>query len=570
MKTSQKSITVNHVPIVWNEEGKGYTFFGLDAITFWTNPSLLSILGPLRNELGSEFYSLIIAYEASKSTYEDYHSMVDTMSHDFCEGFLKWGDAVSAAGWGSFSILSVDFANKQATVQIDDPWEMRILTADSTQDSVPFLSGKISGIFSHAFQTNCLSETLVVSTNPNRVILKVAPSIVSLEQALLTIQHKRKLSENVQLKANNSSLIRSQRKLDDILTTIGERIWETDEHLIVRDVSVLNVSKLKLTKDAIIGQSILKFFHPEDILLFQSACEQLKIGRLSVAELKIRVLNPDEESFWTNFKFKSVSDFSGNHCGFLGSARDISDEVLLATQMEEQRQKSIHSSKMASLGEMASSIAHEINNPLSEIVANAWHIRDLHENGALTTEELVAGLDTIEKTGHRIAEVIKGMRSFSRDASHDLFSVAFISSIIKDTLVFCKKRFVSHGIRLETLISDEKLALSCRPTQIGQVLLNVLNNAFDAVLPMSEKWVEIEVEDLGEVIEIRVTDSGPGMSQETKNKLMQPFFTTKDPGKGTGLGLAISRGIVESHGGRFFVDEKSSQTRFVVQLPKAR
>ena len=106
------------------------------------------------------------------------------------------------------------------------------------------------------------------------------------------------------------------------------------------------------------------------------------------------------------------------------------------------------------------------------------------------------------------------------------------------------------------------------PTQLSQVLFNLINNSFYAVESYPEKWVEVEVRILGmHDLIISVTDSGTGIEKEIADKIMKPFFTTKTPGKGTGLGLSISKDIIESHGGELSIDHTCSNTRFVIKLP---
>jgi C4-dicarboxylate-specific signal transduction histidine kinase len=99
------------------------------------------------------------------------------------------------------------------------------------------------------------------------------------------------------------------------------------------------------------------------------------------------------------------------------------------------------------------------------------------------------------------------------------------------------------------------------------VLLNLLNNAFDAVCDLPKPWVQVEANAVGNHVEISVTDSGSGIPAEIRNRIMQPFFTTKEAGKGTGLGLSISHGIASEHGGKLYIDEQSPHTRFVLVLP---
>jgi C4-dicarboxylate-specific signal transduction histidine kinase len=114
------------------------------------------------------------------------------------------------------------------------------------------------------------------------------------------------------------------------------------------------------------------------------------------------------------------------------------------------------------------------------------------------------------------------------------------------------------------------MTIECQSTQISQVILNLLNNAFDAVQGLEERWVKVAVIDLGERMEIRVSDSGKGIPAEIAKKILEPFYTTKEVGKGTGQGLGISRRIVERYGGRIVLgDSPLGGARFTATLPIA-
>jgi C4-dicarboxylate-specific signal transduction histidine kinase len=108
----------------------------------------------------------------------------------------------------------------------------------------------------------------------------------------------------------------------------------------------------------------------------------------------------------------------------------------------------------------------------------------------------------------------------------------------------------------------------CRPSQISQVILNLLNNAYDAVVGRNEAWIKIDVRSSDDAFEIAVTDSGEGIAPSVADRIMTPFFTTKPMGKGTGLGLSISSNIMIDHGGTLKLDRSCPRTRFVVTLPK--
>lgn len=113
----------------------------------------------------------------------------------------------------------------------------------------------------------------------------------------------------------------------------------------------------------------------------------------------------------------------------------------------------------------------------------------------------------------------------------------------------------------------EGLKIEGRPAQLSQVILNLISNAVDAIMHQPEKWVELKITLQNEMIIFSVTDSGNGIPKEVAEKIMQPFFTTKEIGKGTGLGLSISKGIVEDHQGKFYYDENCKNTRFCVEIP---
>ena len=127
--------------------------------------------------------------------------------------------------------------------------------------------------------------------------------------------------------------------------------------------------------------------------------------------------------------------------------------------------------------------------------------------------------------------------------------------------------YYDHNIILKVSEIPQVTVLA-REAQLAQVLLNLLNNSFDAVEEITNKWVSIDVIDKDKKFQIRVTDSGAGIPSEILDKVMYPFFTTKEVGKGTGLGLSISKGIVEEHKGRIFIDPSMQNTCFVIEFDK--
>ncbi len=243
------------------------------------------------------------------------------------------------------------------------------------------------------------------------------------------------------------------------------------------------------------------------------------------------------------------------------------DLMRLNEELDVQRAKNQYAGKMAALGEMAAGVAHEINNPLAVIMGRVFLLKKQIRTGSVAPTDIEEAANDVERTVMRIAKTIQALRFFSRDGANDEMSSVSVAEILQDTIELCSRRFAEHNVDLQMKPIPESLYVECRGSQISQVILNLLSNSFDAVSDQPTKWVRIDIEVQNKQLIISVTDSGPGISQELREKIMQPFFTTKVVGKGTGLGLSISRGIIVGHGGSLDLDVQANHTRFVLKLP---
>jgi C4-dicarboxylate-specific signal transduction histidine kinase len=237
-------------------------------------------------------------------------------------------------------------------------------------------------------------------------------------------------------------------------------------------------------------------------------------------------------------------------------------------KLDEQRKSALQSAKLSSLGQMAGGIAHEINNPLTIIMATATRMRRLKTNEE--TEKLLNdSIDKINSTVERIAKIIKGLRNFSRDSYNDPTLPTSLKKMIDETLLLCVASFRHNSVEI-TVLPFEDVNIEAREVQIEQVLLNLLNNAYDAIVDYPEKWIKIKVAVEKSTVKIFVIDSGARIKESVADMMLEPFFTTKEIGKGTGLGLSISKGIVEAHNGQLYYDKNYPNTCFVVELPRSQ
>ena len=245
------------------------------------------------------------------------------------------------------------------------------------------------------------------------------------------------------------------------------------------------------------------------------------------------------------------------------------------------QQQLIQAEKMASLGELTAGIAHEIQNPLNFVN----NFSDLNEELLAEAETALAGGDLnevhgllqnlkenevkIKNHGQRADAIVKSMLQHSRTSSGEKEPT--------DINVLCDEylRLAYHGLRakdknfnadLRTEFGPNLPKIRVIPQDIGRVLLNIINNGFQAVQGVKNPVISISTKHSGDQIEITIADNGPGIPDEIKDKIFQPFFTTKPTGQGTGLGLSLAYDIVKAHGGEMEVESERG-AKFMVRLP---
>lgn len=246
-----------------------------------------------------------------------------------------------------------------------------------------------------------------------------------------------------------------------------------------------------------------------------------------------------------------------------------------ARELERDQQALVEADKMASLGGAAAGIAHELGTPLATIRGRVQMLGRKLDAGRADSEEVRRVLRIVEELAERMSRIIRGMSSVTRNSDGDPFEKASLARIAHDAVELCSERTRRLGIdlrlRIESAVGrEDELHVPCREAQIGQVLINLIRNAADAVHELPQRWIEVAVEPDARSVHLGVTDSGGGLPPELRERVMAPFFTTKPVGEGTGLGLAISRSIAGAHHGALWIDDASPHTRFVLSLPRSR
>jgi DNA-binding response OmpR family regulator len=231
-------------------------------------------------------------------------------------------------------------------------------------------------------------------------------------------------------------------------------------------------------------------------------------------------------------------------------------------KLTETQAQLFHTSKLATLGEMSAGLAHEMNQPLSGISLTAENMKRLMDRDSLTKENMESALGDINASIKRMSKIIQHIRIFARQETLK-FSEIDVNEPIENALSLLGEQLRLHEIEVVKEYSDNLPRITGEPYQLEQVITNIISNARDAMDEKGEKNIKgyskkliFKTAQVNNEICIAVSDNGSGMSAEQKEKIFQPFFTTKEVGKATGLGMSISFGIVESHKGRIEVESK--------------
>ena len=324
-------------------------------------------------------------------------------------------------------------------------------------------------------------------------------------------------------------------------------------------------SKLPLTCDLILSR-----IHPDERGAVKAEYER-GCALQGTFESEHRLLLPYGKTRWVIMRGRCLQDEYGNPLETIGVTLDVSAQKQAALQVQVQREEMAHRNRVALMGEMTASFAHELNQPLTAIANNASAARRFLERGNIDPVLLPELLQQMVADSQRAGEVIRGIRSLVRKETSEQ-TLLDLNSVITDTVRLVSSDVLNRESVVTTDLDSHLPQVQAALVQIQQVLLNLIMNALDAVeqLPPSERRVVISTRsDKGDVAEVSVRDFGTGLPKDRPDQIFDHFFTTKQ--KGMGMGLAIVRSIVEAHGGTISAENPPDRgARMVVRLPAAR
>jgi two-component system sensor kinase FixL len=277
---------------------------------------------------------------------------------------------------------------------------------------------------------------------------------------------------------------------------------------------------------------------------------QRAIGETGRFDVEYRLLRPDGTVRDVHSLAQVTTGPDGESLVVTGTMHDISERKRSEEETRQTQEKLTHVSRLSTMGEMATGLAHEINQPLTAIATYAQAgLRMMNAPGGADHDDITEALKQITNQALRAGEVIKRLRAFVKNRATRT-EVLDLNSLIEDVQVLAESDARSNDVRLTLDLAPSVPPVSADPVQIQQVLLNLIRNAIDALneSPGATREIVVSTRNEPDAVEVAVVDRGPGIAPQVADNLFNPFYTTK--ATGTGLGLAISRSIIRAHLGK--------------------
>lgn len=245
--------------------------------------------------------------------------------------------------------------------------------------------------------------------------------------------------------------------------------------------------------------------------------------------------------------------------------KSLEEVALSKKNLEDESIKTFHASRLSSLGEMAGSVAHEINNPLTIIQGMSKSI--MSHNDLNLDDEVKTKLIKINNASDRIAKIVKGMKIISSKNDQIIHEVIKVSKVLEVSIGLFEERFKTENIDFKLENSDNPSIL-CNPLQISQIIINLISNALDALQKDEKNYLRVKVTEdrKNRTVDIRIINNGPLIESAVSAKIFEPFYSTKSLGKGTGLGLSISQTLAHSNGGELSYEPYEEKVCFKLHM----
>ncbi|WP_093448407.1 sensor histidine kinase [Pseudooceanicola nitratireducens] len=384
------------------------------------------------------------------------------------------------------------------------------------------------------------------------------------------------IAHQEQLERQNEELHDMQRFIVSIMESVNEIMAVVDREGRMEEVSASLAGLTRVDKTALVGRAVADLFAPEGAQLLAQALQDLRLSR-NVALFEADLITPDGPAPFEIALSARVNDHNrligavlvGRPLGELRQA--YSDLARSHQQLQDAQSQLVRNEKLASLGRLLAGVAHELNNPISFVYANAHALEKYLGRFETYFDRVQAGADRaelvhlreelkLERNLRNLREAIQGARDGAervRDIVADLRRLSAEGSGTQASFDLVETariaaNWVERGSKTgitPQITGVPALLVTGTPGHIQQIVMNLVQNAMDAVRGLEDPQVHLSITREGDTAVLEVRDSGPGVADENRDAIFDPFFTTKPVGQGTGLGLSISHKIAEEHGG---------------------
>jgi PAS domain S-box-containing protein len=380
-------------------------------------------------------------------------------------------------------------------------------------------------------------------------------------------------------RARLATLVQKEHeRLNAIISSIPGAVWETRGS---PDNPANQVTFISNQVEEMLGYTVEQWMtapglwplivHPDDRSRFMREAIEIFTSDKGSGSHQYRCLTKDGRTVWVESHASAIREKTGTPIGLRGVTIDITERKEAQAALQRAQEELARVTRAISMGEVAASIAHEINQPLAAVVTNGEACLRFLAATAPNIERAKVILTSIISDGNRASEVIRRIRALFAKASpqKEIFD---LNHLIRDTILLLEEDAQSHDVLIRTNLEEPLPAVFGDRTQLRHLLLNLVMNGIEATgkgLHGARLVVIMTRSDAPPGIQLEVTDSGIGIQPEDRERIFHPFFTTKEAG--LGMGLSISRTIVESHGGRILVEPNQPHgARFLVFLPNER
>ncbi|MBM3174368.1 MAG: PAS domain S-box protein [Chloroflexi bacterium] len=365
-------------------------------------------------------------------------------------------------------------------------------------------------------------------------------------------------------KRAEETLQQSEEKHRTILKEIEDSYFEVDLAGNLTFVNDSTCRSLRYSREELLGMNYRGFTAQEDIEhVYQTFNHVYRMGKPNKG-FSWKVVRKDGTEGFVEATVSLLRSHGGEIIGFRGVGRDITERKKAEEERKQLEQKAQISSRLASVGEMAAGVAHEINNPLTGVIGYAQLLMDREDVPFDIRKDLTA----INEGSQRMAGIVKRLLAFSRQTKPERRYVD-INELIESTLALRDYHLKVNNIKVTIKLAPDVPETVADPGQIQQVLLNLIVNAeTEMKLAHGRGKLTITTEKSDNIIKISVKDDGPGIKPELMDRIFDPFFTTREVGQGTGLGLSLCYGIIAEHNGKIYAESKPGKgATFIVELP---